>query len=387
MLESREPQHVVLADADAEGFASLRRPATPRSERYAIGRALRGQAPRSLLGHWEPPADRPDPVQQVAAANQGRVERLVPVRVGRIAASPFAFLRGAAAIMAEDFARLPATGITPVICGDAHLSNFGFYASPERDLVFDLNDFDEAHPGAWEWDLRRLVTSVFVAGRHNGASEEQCGAAAARCVGSYREHLAHLAEDPLLQRAYERIDLDRLRDTTSEDSMRREIDRAERRARKRTSDRALRRFTEAGGDGRRIVEEPPLITRPDPAQYERLLVPSTSTCRRSRRIGAACSAATGWSTWRTRWLGWVRSACGPTSRCARAAAATTWCCCSSSRRGDRSWPGSCTATRRGTPTRVSGWCSTRRRCRPCRTRCSAGRRWASGSTTCGSSAT
>ena len=111
------------------------------------------------------------------------VERLVPVRVGRMAASPYAFLRGAAAIMAEDFARLPATGITPVICGDAHLGNFGFYASPERDLVFDLNDFDEAHPGAWEWDLRRLVDQR-LGGRaaERRRREDACGAAVARCV-------------------------------------------------------------------------------------------------------------------------------------------------------------------------------------------------------------
>jgi uncharacterized protein (DUF2252 family) len=272
MLESREPQHVVLADADAEGFASLQRPATPRAERYSLGKALRRRVPRSSLGEWEPPVDRADPVAVVAAGNEGRVERLVPVRVGRMAASPFAFLRGAAAVMAGDFAQLPSTGITPVICGDAHLSNFGFYASPERDLVFDLNDFDEAHPGAWEWDLRRLVTSVWVAGRHNGASEDECGDAVTRCVTHYRDHLAHLAEEPLLRRAYERIDLDRLRSTTSESSMRHEIDRAERRARKRTSDRALPRFTESAPDGRRIVAEPPLITRPDPAQYERLLV-------------------------------------------------------------------------------------------------------------------
>ena len=271
MPESREPQHVVLADEDAEGFASLRRPATPRSERYSMGRALRRKVPRSSLGEWEPAVGRIDPVEVVAAANEGRVDRLVPVRVGRMAASPFTFLRGAAAVMAGDFAQLPATGITPVICGDAHLSNFGFYASPERDLVFDLNDFDEAHPGAWEWDLRRLATSVWVAGRHNGASEDECGAAVTRCVTHYRDHLAHLAEEPLLRRAYERIDLDRLRSTTSESSMRREIDRAERRARKRTSDRALPRFTESGPDGRRIVAEPPLITRPDAAQYERLL--------------------------------------------------------------------------------------------------------------------
>jgi uncharacterized protein (DUF2252 family) len=209
-------------------------------------------------------------VQQVIATNEGRVERLVPVRIGRMVSSPFAFLRGAAAIMAEDFARLPATGITPVICGDAHLGNFGFYASPERDLVFDLNDFDEAHPGSWEWDLRRLVTSIWVAGRQNGSSERHCGRAVARCVRSYREHLAHLAEQPLLARSYDRVDVDRLRGTTSDGAMRAKIERAAERARRRTSDRALPRFTAARSDDRRIVEEPPLITRPDPDQYDRI---------------------------------------------------------------------------------------------------------------------
>ena len=149
------PPHLVLDTADPHAYASLRHPATPRADRYALGRQLRKRAGRSALGHWDPPADRADPVDLVLATNEGRVARLVPVRIGRMAASPFAFLRGAAAIMAEDFARLPSTGIVPVVCGDAHLGNFGFYASPERDLVFDLNDFDEAHPGGWEWDLRR----------------------------------------------------------------------------------------------------------------------------------------------------------------------------------------------------------------------------------------
>ncbi|MGI8759226.1 MAG: DUF2252 family protein, partial [Acidimicrobiales bacterium] len=145
--------HVVLASTGGRGFASLRRPATPRRERYALGRALRQKVPRSALGGWNVPAARLDPVQQIIATHEGRLERLIPVRVGRMIASPYGFLRGAAAIMASDFALLPATEITPVICGDAHLGNFGFYASPERELVLDLNDFDEAHPGAWEWDL------------------------------------------------------------------------------------------------------------------------------------------------------------------------------------------------------------------------------------------
>jgi hypothetical protein len=120
--------------------------------------------PRGGLGRWRLAEDRPDPVDLVEAAHEGWRPWLVPVRVGRLLASSYAFLRGSAAMMAEDFVHLPRTGIEPVICGDAHLGNFGFYASPERDLVFDLNDFDEAHPGPWECDLRRLVTSVWVAG-------------------------------------------------------------------------------------------------------------------------------------------------------------------------------------------------------------------------------
>src|SRR5687768_531437 len=262
--------HTVLASTDGVAFASLRHAATPRAERYEIGRALRQQVPRSTLATWNEADRGTDPLQQVIAGNEGRVDRLVPVRIGRMTSSPFAFLRGAAAIMAADFSRLPATGITPVICGDAHLGNFGFYASPERDLVFDLNDFDEAHPGAWEWDLRRLVASVHVAGRQNGSSEDECGAAVRRCVTSYREHLSHLAAQPLLARAYDRLNLDQLHRTAVGPAARREIAGAAARARRRTSDRALPRFTEQHDGGLRLVQEPPLITRPDPQQYERI---------------------------------------------------------------------------------------------------------------------
>jgi hypothetical protein len=123
-------RHSVLAAADGLEFASLRRESSPRSERSRLGKRLRKQVPRSALGDWSVPDGRRDVAAQVAEANEARLERLVPVRVGRMAASPYAFLRGAAAVHAEDFAQLPATGITPVICGDAHLGNFGFYASP-----------------------------------------------------------------------------------------------------------------------------------------------------------------------------------------------------------------------------------------------------------------
>ena len=253
-----------------DAYASLRRPATPRAQRYKLGRSLRERAPRSGLAVWTPPADRADPVDQVAAAHDGRVQWLIPVRVDRMASSPYAFLRGSAGIMADDFAHLPSTGITPVICGDAHLGNFGFYASPERQLVFDLNDFDEAHPGAWEWDLRRLVSSVYVAGRQNGFRETACADAVAHCVAEYREQIGHLAEQPLLARSFDRMDVNRLRAAATKGSFRSEIDRAAQRARRRTGDRALPRFTEQRDGLLRLVEEPPLITRPSPAEFEQL---------------------------------------------------------------------------------------------------------------------
>ncbi|WP_214366153.1 DUF2252 domain-containing protein [Pseudonocardia sp. H11422] len=262
--------HVVLADADSETYSSLRRRAVSRAERYEIGRGLRKRVPRSALGDWQPPVGRPDPVQLIMESHVGRVDRLVPIRVSRMVASPYGFLRGTAIVMAEDVARLPATGITPVVCGDAHLGNFGFYASPERDLVIDLNDFDEAHPGAWEWDLRRLVASIWVAGRQNGASEDGCESAVASCVAAYRDEVRELADQPLLSRSYQRLDVDRLRESASDATLRAEIERATKRARKRTSDRALPRFTEELEDRRRIVEEPPLITRVAPAEADRI---------------------------------------------------------------------------------------------------------------------
>jgi uncharacterized protein (DUF2252 family) len=262
--------HAVLHGGRDEGFVSLRHPARPRAERYEVGRALRDKSPRSGLGSWTQPDDRRDPVQQIVEAHEGRVPWLIPVRVGRMITSPYAFLRGSANIMAEDFAGLPDTGITPVICGDAHLGNFGFYASPERDLVFDLNDFDEAHPGPWEWDLRRLVTSVWVAGRQNGFREHACADAVTHCVAAYRGQIGHLAAKPLLARSFESLNLDRLRAAAHHSGFRDEIERAARRARRRTSDRALPRFTEQRDGTARIVEEPPVITRLGDAEAEQL---------------------------------------------------------------------------------------------------------------------
>lgn len=260
--------HQALASTDNSGYASLLQRPASRKERFAVGKALRRDVPRRILGGWLPADDRPDPVDLVIASHEGRRDELVPIRVARMASSPYGFLRGSAVVMADDVAHLPSTGITPVVCGDAHLGNFGFYASPEGELVIDLNDFDEAHPGAWEWDLRRLTASIHVAGRENGISESDCSDAVRSCVRDYRDEVAFLSEQPLLWRSYNRLDVLHLHETVTERTLRDEISRAARKARKKTSDRVLPRFTRESDDGRRIVSEPPLITPLPAAEYD-----------------------------------------------------------------------------------------------------------------------
>jgi uncharacterized protein (DUF2252 family) len=252
--------------------ASLLRTAlATQEERYDAGRTLRDQVPRGTLGRWRPADDRPDPVDLIEEAHSGRLERLIPLRVGRMLVSPYAFLRGAATLMAEDFAGLPRTGIEPVICGDAHLGNFGFYASPERDLVFDLNDFDEAHPGPWEWDLWRLATSVWVAGRQNGLAEGTCEDAALRCAAAYRRQIRGLAGQPLLSRSFDRLDIDRMRQEMADWSLRGEIERAANVARGRTSDRALPKLTRERRGTRQMVDQPPVVTHVSEQETDRVI--------------------------------------------------------------------------------------------------------------------
>jgi uncharacterized protein (DUF2252 family) len=172
--------------------------------------------------------------------------------------------------MAEDLAGLPATGISPVICGDAHLGNFGFYASPERDLVLDLNDFDEAHPGPWEWDLRRLVTSIYVAGRLSGMRDVDCDDAVMSCAAAYRQSVRLLANQPLLSRSYQRMDVQLLHSTVTGKSLRATIARAASLARTRTSDRALPRFTTRRRGSHHLVDKPPLIARVPRSTFQRI---------------------------------------------------------------------------------------------------------------------
>ena len=159
---------------------------TSRAERTAFGKALRSKAPRSSHAAWVPNPERPDPISLLEEANKMRLEHLVPIRYGRMAKSPFAFYRGSADIMAHDLSKTPVSGISAQMCGDAHLSNFGVYASPERRQVFDINDFDETLPGLWEWDLKRLVTSIVIAGRSSDLKKKETRAAALATAAGYR---------------------------------------------------------------------------------------------------------------------------------------------------------------------------------------------------------
>ncbi len=165
----------------------------PLSERRAIGRRLRAKVGRIAHAKWAPKKGRGDPVATIVAANADRVRELVPLKMGRMAAGPFAFFRGAAPVMAADLATLPMTGLRVQICGDAHVRNLGAYAAPEGYLVFDINDFDETVPGPWEWDLKRLATSLVLAGRQAGERKSTCRNAVEEMTRSYRTSMARFA--------------------------------------------------------------------------------------------------------------------------------------------------------------------------------------------------
>ncbi|MER6620517.1 DUF2252 domain-containing protein [Streptomyces sp. NPDC000931] len=233
------------------------------AERAAYGKEARGRAPRSSHGRFEAAGDRPDPVGVIERQSATRLPELVPVRHGRMLESPFRFYRGAAAIMAADLGPAPDTGLTVQLCGDAHLLNFRLLASPERRLVFDINDFDETHAGPFEWDVKRLAASFAIAGRANGFPVEAQDEAVQACVKAYRRRMREFAGMRTLDVWYAQDDADRLRElmTSSADrEARRRAARAAARARTRTHLQAFAKLTRVEDGGRRIAPDPPLIT-------------------------------------------------------------------------------------------------------------------------------
>src|SRR3982751_2136403 len=179
-----------------------------RTEAAAYGKSLRSKATRVSHAKWHTPSGRADPVQILMETSKGREAQLIPIRYGRMLQSPFAFYRGGAAIMAADLAKTPSTGVYVQSCGDCHLVNFGSFATPERRIVFDINDFDETSPAPWEWDVKRLAASFVIAAMHNDISTTEAKEVAIACVESYHEHTNEYAQMTPLEVWYSSISVD-----------------------------------------------------------------------------------------------------------------------------------------------------------------------------------
>jgi uncharacterized protein (DUF2252 family) len=237
---------------------------TDISERGERGRAMRRAVPRSSHGEWTPPANRADPAAILAAQEVTRVPELVPLRHERMMVSPFTFYRGAAAIMAADLASTPVSGITVQACGDAHLANFGGFASPERRMLFDINDFDETLPGPWEWDVKRLAASFAIAAQDREFDEAFARAVVARVVGTYREAMRQFAAMRDLDVWYAYLDVDGVMARWRTQATRAELKRLERglaKAENKNSLKAFAKLTENVDGHVRIISDPPLIVR------------------------------------------------------------------------------------------------------------------------------
>jgi uncharacterized protein (DUF2252 family) len=283
--------------AIAEELTTPSVPHPSLQERVARGKAARAEIPRRSHAGWDPPPARRDPVEVLEEQAETRVPELVPIRYGRMLTSPFAFYRGAAAIMAGDLAGTPRTGLQVQLCGDAHLSNFGGFASPERDLVFDINDFDETHPGPWEWDVKRLAASMEIAGRELGFTPGQRRRAVLAAVRTYRDAMRAFAQMRNLEVWYARLDAAAILSDAGlrfGAKTRDAIGRRAAKARTKDSMRALAKLTQEVDGERRFVSDPPLLVTVEDllpgaagdavrAEIQQLLVRYRATLRSDRR--------------------------------------------------------------------------------------------------------
>lgn len=237
------------------------------AERRAAGKSLRGTIPRTSHATWEPASDRFDPIEVLVESNRTRVQELVPLRYARMAASPFAFLRGSALVMAHDLATGPRTPFDVRLCGDAHLANFGIFASPERRLVFDLNDFDESAPGPFEWDLKRLAASVVVAARESGRDAVTARRGVLEAVASYRDWTERYAGMTHLDVWYAHIEASDLMDSMNASEDRR-VQRSLAKVASKNHLSALAKLTQEIEGRRRIIDDPPVVMHVDDAVPE-----------------------------------------------------------------------------------------------------------------------
>jgi len=231
-----------------------------RAELYQMGKGLREKCPRASHAAWEPAADRPDPIVLLEESSKGRIPELIPIRYGRMMQTPFTFYRGAALNMAVDLADTPVTGLRVQACGDCHLMNFGSFATPERRVIFDINDLDETLPAPWEWDVKRLAASFVLACRNNRFSEDSARDAVLRCVSSYRQHMAEYSEMPVLDVWYASIDVEELIPTIQDEEARRRFQKRLAKARERSVlEHEFPELVTTAGLAPVIKENPPLI--------------------------------------------------------------------------------------------------------------------------------
>jgi uncharacterized protein (DUF2252 family) len=234
----------------------------PFEQRRAAGRALREKVPRALHAEWHAPANRPDPIDVLKHSDRGRLPELLPIRYGRMRQSPFAFFRGSAAVMAWDLSKTPATGIRVQACGDCHAANFGGFASPERRLLFDINDFDETLPGPWEWDVKRLAASIILGLRDIGLGDGRCKDAVYQMAQSYRGQMHRHAKMHALEVWYSHVDADEFVKRAKTVAAKKRWEKVEAEARKHTGEHIVPKITELRNGLMRIVDHPPLVYHP-----------------------------------------------------------------------------------------------------------------------------
>lgn len=242
-----------------------------REERIQIGKSLRERLPRSDHAIWQPPAAGREPIEIIEASNRGRLQELIPIRYGRMLRSPFTFLRGSAALMAYDLATTPKTDIIVQACGDCHLLNFGFFATPERNLVFDINDFDETLPAPWEWDLKRLVVSFLIAGRDSDLSDRESKAAAIDCARSYREHLREYSRLSPLEVWYTRIGAEQAIEMAPDEKTRKLREQMMTKARERIIEHLYPKIVTQTGGRNRFVDQPPILYHVNEPDWETIV--------------------------------------------------------------------------------------------------------------------
>ncbi|MFO0970255.1 MAG: DUF2252 domain-containing protein [Gemmataceae bacterium] len=243
-----------------------------RAERYQQGKELRDKCPREGHAAWKPAAGRPDPVSLLEESSKGRISELIPIRYGRMMKSPFIFYRGAAFNMASDLARTPVSGLRVQACGDCHLCNFGCFATPERRVIFDINDLDETLPAPWEWDLKRLTTSFVLACRDNGFSEDTARDTALACARSYRERMLECSEMRALDVWYASMDVESLMGLLEEEEARQRFGRRLAKARERSvAEHDFPEMVHAAGPTPTIRDNPPLIYHWREKGYEEMM--------------------------------------------------------------------------------------------------------------------